>query len=77
MQKHPHLTGSANKGWSPPRDHSAQGPGLTNLLLPPIRSLSTQAPLTPPLPPTVPQCTAWAQVSPEEAEASALCLLQT
>lgn len=63
MQKHPHLTRSANTGWSPLRAHSAQGPGLTNHLLLP-RSLFTRAPLTPPPPPWVPQCEPWAQVSP-------------
>lgn len=63
MQKHPHLSRSANRGWSPLRAHSAQGPGLTNLLLL-FRSLFTRAPLTPLPSPRVPQCEPWAQVSP-------------
>ncbi len=63
MRKHPHPTRSANRGWSPLRAHSAQGPGLTNHLLLP-RSLLSQASPTPPLPPRVPQCEPCAQVSP-------------
>lgn len=55
MQTHPHLTRSANRGWSPLRAHSAQGPGLTSLLLL-FHSLFTRAPLTPPPLPRVPLC---------------------